>query len=56
MKIHQSLIDRLKTQHQAIENILSTIDDSRIKIILNWRTWPIDALLKQIYADREYIF
>ena len=30
MKVYSSLIDRLKTQHQTIENILSTITPDRI--------------------------
>lgn len=41
MKIYVSLIDRLKTQHQAIENILSTIDDSRIRIRPQPNKWNI---------------
>lgn len=30
MKVYSSLTDRLKTQHQAIENIISSIDSSRL--------------------------
>jgi hypothetical protein len=41
MKIYSSLIDRLKTQHQAIESILSTIDSDRFFIRPQPDKWNI---------------
>jgi len=41
MKVYPSLIDRLKTQHEAIKNILSTIDNSRLLIRPQPNKWNI---------------
>ncbi|MEO8771088.1 MAG: DinB family protein [Ferruginibacter sp.] len=41
MKVYSSLIDRLKTQHEAIKNILSTIDNSRLLIRTQPDKWNI---------------
>ena len=41
MKVYSSLIDRLKTQHQTIENILAAIDFRRITTRPQPNKWSI---------------
>jgi DinB superfamily len=41
MKLYSSLIDRLKTQHHALENIISTIDSDRLLIRPQPDKWNI---------------
>lgn len=41
MKVYASLIDRLKTQHETVENILSAIDSSRIIARPQLNKWSI---------------
>lgn len=41
MKIYESLIDRLRTQHQAIENILQPLEPARLLVRLQPDKWNI---------------
>ena len=58
MKIYPSLTDRLKTQHQAIENILSSIDSGRLLVRPQPDKWNIHdnlahlARYQPVFIDR----
>jgi len=58
MKIYPSLTDRLKTQHQAIENILSSIDSGRLLVKPQPDKWNIHdnlahlARYQPVFIDR----